>query len=90
MIKSSKPFSRYSPQLSSAPFLLMSLVAYIANNMDPDQSAPIGNSLIRAHSVWIVCFYSLRPSQQFFSYVRMDLPGLNQYKARINVFNHRV
>ena len=26
-----------------------------------------------------VWFDSLRPSQQFFSYVRMGLPGLNQY-----------
>ena len=26
-----------------------------------------------------VCFESLRPSQQFFSYVGMSLPGLNQY-----------
>ena len=26
-----------------------------------------------------VCVDSLRPSQQFFSYVRMGLPGLNQY-----------
>ena len=27
----------------------------------------------------IVGFYSLRPSQQFFSHVRTGLPGLNQY-----------
>ena len=26
-----------------------------------------------------VCVDSLRPSQQFFSYVGMGLPGLNQY-----------
>ena len=32
-----------------------------------------------------VWFYSLRPSQQSFSYVGMGLPGLNQYWARINV-----
>ena len=30
-------------------------------------------------------FYSLHPSQQFFSYVWKGLPVLNQYKARINV-----
>ena len=33
-----------------------------------------------------VCWFdSLRPSQQFFSYVGMGLPGLKQYQARINV-----
>ena len=32
-----------------------------------------------------VWFDSLRPSQQVFSYVGTDLPGLKQYKARINV-----
>ena len=32
-----------------------------------------------------VWFDSLCPSQQPFSYVGMGLPGLNQYKARINV-----
>ena len=32
-----------------------------------------------------VCFESLRPSQQFFSYDGMGLSGLNQYKARNNV-----
>ena len=26
-----------------------------------------------------VCFESLRPRQQFFSHVKTDLPGLNQY-----------
>ena len=30
-------------------------------------------------------FDSKRPSQQFSSYVRMDLPGLNHYQARIYV-----
>ena len=28
---------------------------------------------------WFVWFDSLHPSQQFFSYVGMGLPGLNQY-----------
>ena len=28
-----------------------------------------------------VCFNSLPPSQQFFSHVGKDLPGLNQYQA---------
>ena len=32
-----------------------------------------------------VWFESLRPSQQFFSYVWTGLPGLNRYSARINV-----
>ena len=36
-----------------------------------------------------VWFDSLRPSQQFFSYVGMGLPGLNQYFARINVSRSR-
>ena len=30
-------------------------------------------------------FDSLHPSRHFFSYVGLGLPGLNQYKARINV-----
>ena len=33
---------------------LCSLVSYIANNMNPDQTAPLGSSLIRVHSV---CFH---------------------------------
>ena len=32
----------------------------------------------------VVGFDSLCPSQQFFSYVGTGLPGLNQYKVRIN------
>ena len=32
-----------------------------------------------------VLFYSLRPSQQFFSHVGAGLPVFNQYYARINV-----
>ena len=35
--------------------------------------------------VFVCLFDSLRTSQQFFSYIRMGLPGLNQYLARINV-----
>ena len=35
--------------------------------------------LMACSSIWFVLFDSLRPSQQFFSYVGMDLPGLNQY-----------
>ena len=35
------------------------------------------NSLL--NSLFFVCFDSLRPSQQSFSYVRTGLPGLNQY-----------
>ena len=38
--------------------------------------------LITAIFVW---FDSLHPRQQFFSFVGMGLPGLNQYLARINV-----
>ena len=30
-------------------------------------------------------FDCLRPSQQFFSYVRTGIPGWNQYYARVNV-----
>ena len=33
----------------------------------------------------LLWFDSLRPCQQFFSYIRTGLPGLNQYLARINV-----
>ena len=33
--------------------LICSLVAYFANNMDPNQTAPHGSSLIR---IYIVCF----------------------------------
>ena len=36
-------------------------------------------------NVLFVWFDSLRPSQQFSSYVWMGLPGLNQFWARINV-----
>ena len=32
-----------------------------------------------------VRFDSLRPSQQFFSYVRTSIPGLNQYLAEYKV-----
>ena len=35
--------------------------------------------------VIFVCFDSLCPSQEFFSYVGTGLPGLNQYSARIKV-----
>ena len=33
----------------------------------------------RNHAVSLLCFDSLRPSQQFFSHVRTGLPGLNHY-----------
>ena len=38
----------------------------------------------KLHYSMFVWFDSLRPSQQFFSYVRIDFPLLNQYWARIN------
>ena len=38
---------------------------------------------------WFVWLYSLHPSQQFFSYVGIGLPGLNQYYAGIDVFCSR-
>ena len=58
-----------------------------ANNMDPDQTAPKGSSLIWVHiacntcyqSIIVCLFDSLHPSQQFFSYVGMGLSGLNPY-----------
>ena len=39
------------------------------------------------HHICIVfcSIYSLRSSQQFFSYVGMGLPGLNKYQAGINI-----
>ena len=39
-----------------------------------------------SHLVKLVCFDSLHPTQQFFRYVGMAIPALNQYLARINVF----
>ena len=42
----------------------------------------IGSNLSSPRSpgwVLFVCFESLHPSQQFFSYVETGLPGLNQY-----------
>ena len=38
----------------------------------------------------LVWFDSLRPSEHFFSYVGTGLQGLNQYKARINVFCSKI
>ena len=45
------------------------------------------HSQARGHMIncFFVWFDSLRPSQQFFSYVVMGLLGLNKYEARINV-----
>ena len=37
------------------------------------------NDLVHDVDTVFCLFDSLRPSQQFFSYVRMGLPGLNQY-----------
>ena len=43
--------------------------------------SPCNMSLDQTHSDqgFVCLFDSLRPSQQFFSYVAMGLPGLNQY-----------
>ena len=51
---------------------------------DLDEEEPI---LMCLCFVW---FESLRPSQQFFSYVGTGLPVLNQYSARINVSYSRI
>ena len=49
------PLACQSQLLSSAPLIcLCSWVPYIANDMNPDQTAPQGNSLIRVHNV---CFH---------------------------------
>ena len=46
------PFPTHHQFCCLLSHLLMFLAAYIANNMDPDQTAPF--SLIRVH---IVCFH---------------------------------
>ena len=40
-------------------------------------------------SISCFCFYSLLPSQQFFSHIRTGLPGLNQYYAEDKVSSSR-
>ena len=40
---------------------------------------PMKNKISVIWDLFIYLFDSLRPSQQFFSYVGTDLPGLNQY-----------
>ena len=43
-------------------------------------SSLIHISLHKRGLPWSVCLFdSLHPCKQFFSYVRTDLPGLNQY-----------
>ena len=59
--------------------LLHCLKAQIIKYFDPNHSMILFG--------W---FDSLCPSQQFFSYVRMDIPGLNQYLTRINVSCSRI
>ena len=55
---------------------------FLANFLLLNQSNHLKHKLRICLFVW---FDSLLPSQQFFSYVGTGLPGLNQYKASINV-----
>ena len=43
------------------------------------------SELCYTKNLFLLLFYSLRPSQQLFNKVATDLPGMNKYLARNNV-----
>ena len=50
------------------------------NSVEPDQLASWAATMFfNLKEVYVCLIDSLRPSQQFFSHVGADLPGLNQY-----------
>ena len=58
-------FLPFTAVVSCSLVCLWTLVACIVNNMDPDQTAPLGSSLIMTHSV---CFHGERILECFLMY----------------------